>query len=102
MKTVLFRFKTEQEFLDEFGPEWREAVSFNYYGSMDYLLGKQVRVPIGSLDRSGNIVKGFKIKTKKYHGYWTIEGPMLTSNMRPFKVKRILHNVRVNGHHDKK
>ena len=37
-----FRFKTEAEFITEFGTDWKERVQhkWNSDGDMDYLLGK--------------------------------------------------------------
>jgi len=35
-----YRFKTEEEFLKEFGRNWRSLVAFSWVGSMDFLFGK--------------------------------------------------------------
>jgi hypothetical protein len=35
-----YRFKTEQEFIKQFGTDWRRRVNFNWDGEMDYLCGK--------------------------------------------------------------
>ncbi len=35
----LYRFKTEEEFINEYGKDWRKVIGFNYTGKMDYLCG---------------------------------------------------------------
>lgn len=42
MKAPTLRFKTEQEFLEEFGQDWRGDVRYQWVEAMDYLLGKQI------------------------------------------------------------
>ena len=37
-----YRFKTEQEFVNEFGRDWRITVRCSFNESMDYLLGKEI------------------------------------------------------------
>ena len=39
-----YRFKTEQEFVNEFGEEWRHSVDAVFPTSMDYLLGKEFEI----------------------------------------------------------
>lgn len=34
-----YRFKTEKEFIEEYGKDWGNKVNWNPYGEMDYLLG---------------------------------------------------------------
>ena len=43
---IKYRFKTEQEFIDEFGTEWKYKTSWNNKDGMDYLLGTQINIPI--------------------------------------------------------
>jgi hypothetical protein len=41
----IWRVKTEQEFIDEFGDDWRRSLSWNVAGAMNYLFGKPVTNP---------------------------------------------------------
>ena len=39
---VRYRIKTEDEFIDEYGRDWKHEVDWCIHGRMDYLLGKEV------------------------------------------------------------
>ena len=39
---VRYRIKTEDEFIDEYGRDWKYEVDWCIHGRMDYLLGKEV------------------------------------------------------------
>ena len=41
----IWRFKTEQEFIDEFGDDWKIKAQWNGGGRMDYLFGKAIMKP---------------------------------------------------------
>jgi len=41
----IWRFKTKQEFIEEFGDDWAGEASWNVSGRMDYLLGKPIIKP---------------------------------------------------------
>jgi hypothetical protein len=41
----IWRFKTKQEFIDEFGDEWQNKAQWNLSGRMDYLFGKLITKP---------------------------------------------------------
>lgn len=41
-KKSYWRFKTEQELIDEYGSAWRSEIQWNNTGKMDYLLGKRI------------------------------------------------------------
>lgn len=41
----IWRVKTEQEFIDEFGENWKTQIKWNVTGNMDYLFGKPVTNP---------------------------------------------------------
>jgi hypothetical protein len=55
----IWRFKTEQEFIDEFGRDWISKSQWNTFGRMDYLFGKPVINP----DFDPNIYNGRTINT---------------------------------------
>jgi len=42
---IKHRFKTEQEFIEEFGEDWKCRVNWNNKTGMDYLLGTQIIIP---------------------------------------------------------
>lgn len=63
------RFKTEEEFIKEFGKNWRKFIGWNARGAMDYLLGQLIKTPI-----TINSFKSFL-----YQG-WSISRNMLTEN----------------------
>ncbi len=37
-----YRFKTEEEFIKEYGENWRDYTDWNSHGEMDYLFGKKL------------------------------------------------------------
>ena len=37
-----YRFKTEKEFIEEFGVNWRNKVRYMWVNGMDYLLGTEI------------------------------------------------------------
>ena len=41
-----YRFKTEQEFFEEYGGNWKDIVSWNDIDQMDHLFGMVINVPI--------------------------------------------------------
>ena len=55
---IKYRFKTEEEFLEEFGERWRREIKMSWVGSgeMDYLLGK----PLDSFEYERNVHDLFK------------------------------------------
>ena len=42
---IKHRFKTREEFIDEFGYQWKDKVNWNNKTGMDYLLGTQIIIP---------------------------------------------------------
>lgn len=43
------RFKTKQEFINEYGEDWRSRIYWNHNGEMDYLCGTEVPKEISDL-----------------------------------------------------
>ena len=77
---IKYRIKTEQEFLEEFGEEWRTKVYFNTNGYMDYLLGSDITVDIRNTDYDGNIIKNINIPNRNPSIdvlYWVITPNMM-------------------------
>ena len=58
------RIKTEQEFIKEYGKDWRNCVGWNWEGRMDYLCGKEL---------SENEVERILKHKSLCKDYWTIE-----------------------------
>jgi len=76
-----YRFKTEKEFKDEFGENWRAVVPSRFPIEMDHLLGKDINVAevdminsyyncYNTLPNNLNILFGYKT--------WSISKEMIT------------------------
>ena len=48
MKHWPYRFKTKEEFIKEFGSDWRNEVRFSWINSMDYMFGEDYPYDISS------------------------------------------------------
>jgi hypothetical protein len=66
-----WRFKTEEEFKEEFGAEWRTRAGFNLSGEMDYLCGQVVQKDTQETRELQNI--------KHPNRTWIINSRMLTN-----------------------
>jgi hypothetical protein len=53
-----WRFKTEEEFKEEYGDDWREAVEWSIHGGMDYLIGEPIAESSESRDLIAYLKKG--------------------------------------------
>ena len=92
-----WRFKTEKEFIDEYGNEWRLAAGFNGRGCMDYLLGTTIELDDDALrvikQKSDTYIVGYienKGPCKKVYQQWQIRKRMLTDDTRRVKMKSIM------------
>lgn len=101
MRTVPFRFKTESELFDEFGPDWRRKSHMNTRGRMDYLLGTLINVPLDSLNKKGEVARAFRIRDINGGGGWFIGKSMLSTDTRPMKLKSVMDNIRKQEHNDR-
>ena len=84
----LYRFKTEEEFLNEFGPHWRNVVSCKWHpdGDMDYLFG--LVYPFHDVELNNRCLSNFE--------NWFISPDMLTKNKpnKPsYKPRKIIHEI---------
>lgn len=72
-----YRIKTEEEFLHEYGSDWRSAVQFNCEGDMDFMCGKQ-------LPFSENEIKDVLSNNWRYLRFegWVIKCRMITKNKK--------------------
>lgn len=72
---IKYRFKTEEEFIREFGKNWRQVVKMGWADNMDEFLGKPMEV----LNR-------IESKEKMYVGGWAISRDMITKNDQTIKL----------------
>jgi hypothetical protein len=93
--TDYLRFKTEQEFIDEYGDNWRMDVNWNLYGDMDYLFG----LPLPKSfkyenfdEKSYDTEQKFGIKSPNGDSDWSINKKMLTDKPLP-KSKKPTQNL---------
>jgi hypothetical protein len=94
----MWRFKTEEEFKEEFGDSWRKKItnSWNSSGKMDYLLGERIDpgklTPSGFPDMNGGTnctVDNFGIGTKGMDTEWYITMDMLKFDKTLEKIYEI-------------
>ena len=74
---IKYRFKTEEEFIKEFGKNWRYKVDCCWVDSMDEFLGKPMEV-LNKLDSEKTICVG---------SGWTVSRDMITKNDRIIEIK---------------
>lgn len=72
---IKYRFKTEEEFIKEFGKNWRYVINGGWSDKMDGFLGKPVEV-LNKLEFKQNICVGG----------WTISRDMITKNDQTIKL----------------
>jgi len=85
-----YRFKTKEEFIKEYGENWRGAVLFNGNGKMDYLIGKPY--PYG-IEKTGCIlpIKDDNLDASFQKGSWLIYREMLTEIKEPnYKPRKLI------------
>ena len=86
-----YRLKTEKEFLDEYGNDWRYAVQFNFDGEMDYMCGKV-------LPFTEDIIKSTVFNGDGFLRFdgWTIKHRMITKNKKrepDYSPRRIIKMI---------
>lgn len=82
-KKSYWRFKTEQELIDEYGSAWRSEIAFARGGQMDYLLGK--RIEDFRLEK-GQPLLGL-LNTKDAYGISSgVDDNWRIYNLKPFKL----------------
>ena len=72
---IKYRFKTEEEFIREFGKNWRTDVSMGWPDNMDEFLGKPMEV-----------LNKLESKEKMYIAGWAISRDMITKNDQTVKL----------------
>jgi hypothetical protein len=80
----MWRFKTESEFIADYGRLWRDRVpgGWNNIGRMDYLLGKEIKPSYVNNDLTPDLGLGdtdtrYGIKSPDGDNYWIIRIEML-------------------------
>lgn len=94
-----YRFKTEQEFKDEYGPDWKKLVKWHPRNDMDYLFGtdleydfpdynEEIQIPRNSdeYNRSWNINRDHLVPNKK---------KIMIPDYKPKKVDRTLEKLNI-------
>ncbi len=71
----LYRFKTEDEFIKEYGEDWRLKVGFNFTGKMDYLCGTIYEIELSKREYQDRIDNDTWFRYFYY--YWRICPKML-------------------------
>jgi len=78
-----YRFKTEEEFIKEFGETWQEDACWNGSGLMDYLLGTEFKYKYLFTDEYDTIeLRNENKESTRYS--WSINKDMLTE-INPIK-----------------
>lgn len=79
-----YRIKTEKEFIDEFGEDWKSDVSWNSRGHMDYLFGTDLPFDIIYINR---IISGYvynleltNTNTQTNQDFWCIVKEAIIKN----------------------
>ena len=86
-----YRFKTEQEFIDEFGDKWKSKVCWNGYGRMDYLFG--IEIQGYNEDYFNTDICDFMLKNTSngYVSYWCISNDMVKqTQLINYNEKKVL------------
>lgn len=80
-----YRFKTKKEFEDEFGPNWRKVVKWQFPTSMDYLLGSPIRKEYNWLIEHNMDIIGYSSP-----GSWSISKDMISECALELKINKLL------------
>lgn len=77
-----YRFKTEDEFIKEYGEQWRDNIDYGWDSGMDYLFGKEYEYTKQQIEEQTNIY--YDLPEAIFDGHsdyrWTISWDMLTKN----------------------
>lgn len=82
-----YRFKTEKEFIEEFGHNWRPIVGWNCSGQMEYLLGSDFPYLFKNENQT------ISIKDKNSRNYWSIDNNMVTLKLPNYNNKPKINRV---------
>jgi len=85
MENFKYRFKTEQEFLNEYGKDWKLKLGSYWNPSMNYLFGSVIKKDIKNLD----FFKLTLIDRNSIFGFWIISPSMLKLNIKEPDYKPI-------------
>ena len=94
-----YRFKTEQEFISEFGEDWRNGncCGLNFSITMDYLLGTEIDDSIieekindiGNIDLT-DVSLYFRIKKSRFIGFGIRTWMIKKNNVINYNNKKVL------------
>jgi len=91
-----YRFKTEKEFIYEFGDDWKHAVGFNTGDQMDHLIGTPINVPSYCIGYDGDIIRSFNMHDTNYsdpRGNWSVGIDMVKKEkaVPTYKPKKFIY-----------
>lgn len=104
----VWRFKTEEEFIREYGPAWRGVVPNSFPVGMDMLLGRMIKIPASHIRSDGKLKGTFVLYGARWNRFqvigleskkdnlwsWTISPEMLLPQTRKKKVKKLINIVK--------
>ena len=86
----MYRIKTKQEFLDEFGENWRINVTHTFPDNMDHLLGKDIPSHFNDML---NIMLRLKRGNVRYSSYFISYDMIKLSKIVPsYAPKKLEHD----------
>lgn len=91
-----YRFKTEKEFLEEYGSSWRTQLEYAVFvQKMDYLLGEDFPYDIKEVPGPFELIPEDFSRESTIDGYyiWNITRPMLTINIPSYKPKKTIRTL---------
>ncbi len=79
----IYRFKTKEELMKEFGSNFRTKARFNSEGEMDYLFGTPVTKDFYEEVANQGIAMIDNVNPHAYPTLWSVNNKMLTWNYKP-------------------
>lgn len=92
----MYYIKTEIEFIDEFGDDWRNVIGWNINGHMEHLYGKEIEteLALGMLSSDSSSTNGIIFDIDG----WVLNSSMIKSEieLRKKKIDKIIKNENKN------
>ncbi len=82
-----YRFKTEKEFIESFGSEWRNRVMYTFPSCMNYLLGTDYPYELSDREFERDYINDVS-------GYSISSGMLVTKRKRPsYEPRKIIRDI---------